>query len=206
MAGRGLAAHKKRALDAGATLIFVDESGFSLSPSLRRTWAPEGETPVITEHFNWKRMSAIGAVAWRPGQPTTRLFLTLHPGNIDSSRSVDFLRNIRRHVRGPVVLVWDRLPAHRSRETLGHVQEQSTWLTVEYLPAYAPELNPVEPLWSSLKGKHAANYPADMIDELDAHLRRSIRRVRRCSDIGLGFIKHAQLMSDEEYMLLCKGQ
>lgn len=206
MGGRRVASDKKRALDAGATLIFVDESGFSLSPSLRCTWAPRGETPAITEHFIWKRMSAIGAVAWRPGEGTARLFFSPRPGNIDSTKLVDFLRNLRRHVTGPVVIVWDRLPAHRSRETTEHIKQQAKWLTVEYLPAYAPELNPVESLWSNLKSKHAANYPADTIAELNDHLRCSMRRVRRQPDIGLGFIKHATLIGDSEYLQLCKGQ
>ncbi len=96
----------------------------------------------------------------------------------------------RRHVTGPVVVVWDRLAAHRS------------WLTVEYLPAYAPELNPLEYLWSTLKGKDVANYPADSIEQLDGHLRRSVRRVRRRRDMGLSFIKHATLISDNEYLQL----
>ncbi|MEA3402459.1 MAG: transposase, partial [Armatimonadota bacterium] len=119
-------------------MIFVDETGFSLTPSLRRTWAPEGQTPVFTEHFNWKRLSAIGAVAWRPGEATTRLFLSPRPGSIRTPDVIEFLRNLRRHVAGPVVIVWDRLAAHRSRLTMEHVQQHASWLTVEYLPAYAP--------------------------------------------------------------------
>ena len=193
-------------MDAGATVVFVDETGFSQRPSLRRSWAPEGQTPVLREHFNWKRLSVIGAVAWRPDEPTTRLFLSPRPGSIKTTEVLEFLRNLRRHVAGPVVVVWDRLAAHRSRRTMAHVQEQAHWLTVEYLPAYAPELNPLEYLWSTLKGKDVANYPADSIEQLDAHLRRSVRRVRRRPDMGLSFIKHAKLISDDEYLQLCKDQ
>ena len=151
-------------------------------------------------------MSAIGAVAWRPGGSTTSLFLSSQPGSIKSPEVIEFLRNLRRHVAGPVVVIWDRLTAHRSRETMAHVRAKAKWLTVEYLPAYAPELNPVEALWSTLKGKDMANYPADTISELDSHLRRSVRRVRRRRDMGLGFIKHAGLISEDEYLQLRKGQ
>jgi transposase len=187
-------------------VIFIDETGFSQRPSLRRTWAPEGQTPVIKELFNWKRLSAIGAVAWRPGEAKTRLFLSPRPGSISTPEVVEFLRNLRRHVAGPVVVVWDRLGPHRSGATMAHVTAQANWLQVEYFPAYAPELNPLEYLWATFKGKDVANYPPDTIAELDDHLRRSLRRARRHTDMGLNFIKHAGLISEDEYLQLCKGQ
>ena len=90
--------------------------------------------------------------------------------------------------------------------TTAHVAAQAKWLTVEYLPAYAPELNPLEYLWATFKGKDMANYPADNIAQLDDRLRRSVRRVRRQADMGLNFIKHAGLISEDEYLQLCKGQ
>jgi transposase len=206
VAARRLAARKKGALAAGATVIFIDETGFSQRPNLRRSWGPEGQTPVLKEHFNWKKLSAIGAVAWRSNEATTRLFLSPRPGSISTPEVVEFLRNLRRHVAGPVVVVWDRLGAHRSGLTMTHVTAQAKWLRVEYFPAYAPELNPLEYLWATFKGKDVANYPADSIAELDDHLRRSVRRVRRRTDMGLSFIKHAGLISEDEYLQLCKGQ
>ena len=205
MAPRGLAAHKKGAQANGATVIFIDETGFSQRPNVRRTYAPRGQTPVFKEHFNWKRLSAIGAVAWRPGQATTRLLLSARPGSISTPEVIEFLRNLRRHVHGPVVILWDGLPCHRSTQTQGHIASQASWLAVERFPAYAPELNPLEYLWAALKSKHMANYSPDTIAELDEHLSRSMRRVRR-RDMGLNFIKKAALISEAEYMLLCKGQ
>lgn len=205
MAAKRLAAHKKGAKARGATVIFIDESGFSQRPSLRRTWAPEGQTPVLQEHFNWQKLSAIGAVAWRPGEAQTRLFLSLRPGSISTPEVVEFLRNLRRHVAGPVVIVWDRLGSHRSGVTQAHMTAQAKWLRVEYFPAYAPELNPLEYLWATFKGKDLANYSPDSIHELDHHLRCSVRRARR-RDLGLSFIKHAGLISKREYLQLCKGQ
>jgi len=198
--------HKKGAQAAGATVIFIDETGFSQRPNLRRSWGPEGQTPVLKEHFNWKKLSAIGAVAWRPGEAQTRLFLSPRPGAISTPEVVEFLRNLRRHVAGPVVVVWDRLGSHRSGVTQAHVTAQAKWLSMEYFPAYAPELNPLEYLWATFKGKDVANYPADSIAELDEHLRRSVRRVRRHADMGLNFIKHAGLISKREYLQLCKDQ
>jgi len=172
---------------------------------VRRTWAPKGQPAVFKEHFNWKRLSALGAIAWRPGEAKTRLLLSPRPGSITTPQVVGFLRHLRRHVAGPVVLVWDRLGAHRSKVTQAHLTAQARWLKVEYLPAYAPELNPLECLWATFKGKEVANYSPDRIPELDHRLRCSVRRVRR-RDLGLSFIKKAGLVSRSEYSRLCKGQ
>lgn len=206
MAPGRLAAHKKGAEVNGATVIFMDETGFSQRPNVRRTWGPQGRTPVLQEHFNWKRLSALGAVAWRPGQASTRFFLSARPGSLSSPEVIEFLRNLRRHVRGPVVVIWDGLPSHRSRLTQAHVAAQAPWLTVERFPGYAPELNPLESLWATLKGKDLANYLPESMAELDHHLSRSMRRVRRREDLGLNFIKHAGLITKDEYLQLCKDQ
>lgn len=93
MAQRRLATHIKGAQANGATVIFIDETGFSQRPNVRRTYAPRGQTPAFREHFNWKRLSAIGAVAWRPGQATTRLLLSARPGSISTPEVIEFLRN-----------------------------------------------------------------------------------------------------------------
>ena len=191
---------------AGATVVFVDESGFSQRPSVRRTWAPRGQTPVLREHFNWKRLSASGAIAWRPHQPWTRLFLSLGPGAIASEQVVAFLGQLRRHLRGPVVVLWDGLPAHRSGQTQAYVEANRSWLTVERLPAYAPELNPVEGLWASLTSRATANFSAETLEELKGQLRGGMRRLRRQPDLGLSFIKHAGLISQQERLQLCETQ
>jgi len=200
-----LAADKKGALQTGATIVFVDESGFSQRPSVRRTWAPRGQTPLLREHFNWKRLSAIGAIVWRPDEARTRLFLSLCPGSVDSDKAVAFLQNLRRHVRGKVALLWDGLPAHRSGKVKQHIASQDHWLMVERLPAYAPELNPVEALWSAINAKATANYSPDTIDELDAQLTSAVRLLRRKAHTGLNFVKHAGLISQDECLELCKA-
>jgi transposase len=160
----------------------------------------------LREPFNWKHLSAAGAVVWRPGQPQTRLFLSLRPGAYDQESLVAYLRNLRRHVRGPVVVLWDGLPAHRSKLVAEYAKANAHWLTLERLPAYAPELNPVEALWADLKGQASANYAPDTIEELDRHLKGATRGLRRKDHRGLGYIKHAGLMLKPEYLQLCESQ
>jgi len=135
----------------------VDECGFSQRPHVRRTWAPKGQTPQRRGNFNWKRLSATGAIAWRPDQDYTRLLLSLRPGALNAQNAVEFLRNLRRHLRGRVVVLWDGHPAYRSRRVAEFAQRQAHWLRLVRRPAYAPELNPVEYRWAHLKNGTTAN-------------------------------------------------
>jgi putative transposase len=95
---------------------------------------------------------------------------------------VRFLRHLRRHLAGPVVLFWDGLNAHRSLETRAHLEAQRSWLTVHRLPAYAPELNPVEGVWAWFKGTATANLCPDGL----APLRQRLRTGRRRAPVAVG--------------------
>jgi transposase len=90
-------------------------------------------------------------------------------------------------------LLWDGLPAHRSTAMRTWLNTQCCWLVVERLPAYAPELNPVEGLWSSLKGVELANLAAPTPAEVIQQAHRGIERVRRTSYLAYSFLRHAGL-------------
>ena len=206
MATRRLAAHKKGALAAGQRLVFGEECGFSQRPTVRRTWALRGQTPTGYEQFNWQRLAAAGAVAWHPGPPRTRLFLSRRPGALDAEAAVNFRRNLRRHLRGPVVVLGAGLPAHRSRLVQKYLRPQAHWLSVARLPAYAPELNPGEGRRADLKSHASVNYAPDTTNELDQHLKGATRRLRRRACRGLVYIKHTGLLGEREYRQLCERQ
>jgi len=184
----------------------VDEGGFSQRPNVRRTWARKGQTPIIPGNYNWKRLSATGAIAWRPDQDYTRLFLSLRPGALNTADALEFLRNLRRHVRGPVVVIWDGLPVHRSRRGAEFAKTQAHWLQLVRLPAYAPELNPVEYFWAHLKNGTTANFAPDYLSELEEHLQDATRRLRRRDHIGMGYLQAAGLLEAAESTLTRKGQ
>lgn len=136
----------------------------------------------------------IGALAYRARLSRhARVFLMTHPGAVRSPQVVRFLRHLRRHLHGPVLLLWDGLHAHRSLETRAYVESQSSWLTVHRLPAYAPELNPVEGLWAWCKGTAAANLCPESLAPVRRQLHLGRRRLGRDPDRLQGFLHKAGL-------------
>ncbi len=109
---------------------------------------------------------------------------------------VNRLRCLHRQVGGPVVLLWDGLPAHRSVITEQFLGSQAAWLRAEPLPAYAPELNPVELLWANLSARELSNLCPDTVRQLAYHVQRGVRRIRRQSHLALAFLKHSGLFPE----------
>jgi putative transposase len=70
---------------------------------------------------------------------------------------------------------------------------QRSWLVVERLPGYAPDLNPVEALWANLKGTELANLAGDTLDDVTAAAERGIQRIRGTPHLALSFLRHCGL-------------
>lgn len=171
--------------------MFLDESGFLLIPTVRRTWAPRGDTPVVRHRYRHDRISAISAVTVSPRRQRCGFYAHLHLDNITHVEVAIFLRLLLRHLRGDIVLLWDGGPIHRGPEvrTLLHRHPR---LHVERFPAYAPELNPDEWAWSYLKMQLANGRPDD-VEELLTDLSREISGIRRNPDLARGFVVGSQL-------------
>jgi hypothetical protein len=156
-----LTTHSSLARRRRACLVFLDVSGVSLLPNVRRTWAPRGRPPLLRHHFNWKRASMAAALCYGIGGGGAQLAFHVQAGSYDTASLIGVLKQLRRFLGGQkATLVWDGLGAHRSRAMRAFLAIQRDWLVVERLPAYAPDLNPVEALWSNLKGQELATWPA----------------------------------------------
>ena len=107
--------------------------------------------------------------------------------NITAAVLVDFLRALRRHVRGPLILIWDRRATHRARSTKAFLARCPQVHTVP-LPPYAPELNAVEYVWGYLKGGPLANHAPDNADELARTTVRHARTIAGCQRLLRGFV------------------
>jgi transposase len=117
-------------------------------PSVVRTYAPVGQTPILREWWTRDHLSAIAAIA-----PEGKLYFHRQDHASDSAGVVGFLEHLRREVSGRMVIIWDGAPIHRShciQEFLAKGAAER--LHLERRPAYAPELNPGEGLWQQLKG------------------------------------------------------
>ena len=190
-----LGAAKKNARRRHAWLVFEDESGLAQQPVVRRTWAPRGKTPILTHvGGHWKRLSIAGALAFRWDGRRSRFYFQTRPGTYKDVGLIGFLRQLKRHFRGQrIILIWDGLAGHKSALMRAYLARQRGWVTVERLPGYAPELNPVEQVWGNLKGRELANVCAPDLPALHAPLRAGCRRLRQHSALPFSFLRHAGL-------------
>lgn len=160
---------------------------------MRRTWSPQGVTPIIRHRFNWEKLNTIGSIACKPDGSDPRLLLHMQRTSINKHSIVEFIDALHKEIAGPVVLLWDGLPAHRSLVVKDHIEANRDWLTVERLPAYAPELNPVEYLWSTVKGKDTANLCSDSLGEIENKLQEARERIGDTAPILQGFLRASGL-------------
>jgi transposase len=159
----------------------------SQRPHRCRTWAPRGQTPVLQYHFNWKKITvAAGLTLWT-------FFFQIFEEAMRKEQVVEFLDHLLQHLPGPLLIVWDRLPAHRSGLVADFVTAQEGRVALEYLPPYAPELNPVEYLWGHWKHHELPNVCPKDFWSLNENARRTLRRLRRRPRLITAFWKQASL-------------
>ncbi|MBZ9753587.1 IS630 family transposase [Deinococcus sp. HMF7604] len=177
---QGEALEKKIA--EGATVVFLDESGFSLKTTKVRTWGRCGQTPVIPTRLRWEHLSVIGAIT------TGGQFLQhTHHGAIRSPQVVAFLEHVLRHIAGEVVVVLDRAMIHRAKVVQACVARHAR-LSLVYLPGDAPELNPIELVWADVKRNVLGNFCAPTVSALKVRLVLGWQRIRR-KDLARAFIR-----------------
>lgn len=142
---------------------------------------------MLQYSFNWKTLSVVAGVTW------WNFYFRLYPGSIRSPQVVEFLSHLMRHIPKDMLVIWDGLKSHRSRLVKEFVAEQDGRLTLEYLPAYAPELNPVEYLWGYWKQHELPNFCPKTFTELSFHAVRALKRMRRRPKLITAFWKQAEL-------------
>ncbi|MGW7486934.1 IS630 family transposase [Streptomyces sp. NPDC054786] len=186
----------------GGYICFEDEAGFTRRPPKGRTWGRRGHTPVVTVSGRRSgRLSVAGLIAMRPGsRPRLCHRLISHPAGKGKRRSMgerDFIALIdgaHQLVKAPIVLVWDRLNTHVSH-AMRELIDQRDWLTVFLLPAYSPDLNPVEGVWAHIKHS-LANLSVMALDHLEVIVRQRLKRLQYRPEVLNGFIAGTGLALD----------
>ena len=159
-------------MEDGETLAFVDEAGFSMKPTMTRTWARCGETPVLESKTRWEKVSTIGAIT------TTGQFLQqTHDGAIRGQHVIAFFRHLLRHVPGKITVILDNARIHKTKALSAFVLGEER-LLLEYLPPYSPKLNPIELVWAYVKQHVLANFCPTDVTALKSRLTFAWQRVR----------------------------
>jgi transposase len=163
-----------------------------LQPVVRRTWAPKGQTPIQYSWDRHDRLSVIAAISLAPLCRRLGLYFQVHNHNVRSEEVIAFLYLVHRHLRRKFILVLDRYSAHRKAVRL--LQEAGIdWFEVEWLPGYAPDLNPVEMLWNHTKYADLANFIPDDVHHLLQSVHTSITHTRQNGRLLRSFFKHSEL-------------
>ncbi len=152
-----------------------------------RTWAPIGQTPVLQYSFTWKQLSVIAGISF------TRFYFRLYPGAIKAPQMVEFLKALKRQIKHKLLIVWDGLPVHKSRLVRDYVDGLNGAIQLEVMPAYAPELNPVEYIWGHLKHRELGNFCPSSLGQLSHFARRRLQSMQQRPSLVTAFWKQAEL-------------
>jgi len=163
-----------------------------LQPLVRATWAPKGRTPVLRSWDRHERISALSALTVSPQRRRLGLYFSLQRANVKHGDVMKSLRSIRRQLGRRLIVVLDRLNAHRSAARKLENESAGVY-KFEWLPAYAPELNPVEGVWNQAKYAHLANAIPDDIECLGADVHDSLEQTRSSGRLLKGFFRRAGL-------------
>lgn len=168
-----------------------------LQPTVRRTWAPRGETPVLKSWDRHDRLSVTSAITLSPIQHRLALFWRVQSENVRGPDVVNFLGGLRRASGRRLLVILDRLGAHRTAARLldADVSDSSSESAYrfEWLPGYAPELNPVEHVWGHTKHDDLANYIPEDIEVLAADVDNSPGRTSSDQSLLRGFFRLSKL-------------
>lgn len=163
-----------------------------LQPVVRRTWAPKGATPIQYSWDRHDRLSAITAITVSPVRRRLGLYFWVHHRNINFERVGEFVTLLHQPLRRKFILLLDRYSAHRKAVRLLR-EAHPDWFEVEWLPAYAPELNPVAMVWNHSKYGELANFTPENVDDLYRAVTVSLENTCRQTQLLRSFFQYARL-------------
>jgi len=163
-----------------------------LQPLVRRTWAPKGCTPIPYSWDRRDRLSVISALTVSPQRRRLGLYFALHEHNIRTPDVEVFVAELLQHVPRGLILVLDRWQVHRSaaRRLLARFARR---LQIEWLPAYAPQLNPDEQVWTQAKYRDLANFLPQDVTDLAQAVQQSLQQTKSQQCLLRSFFRHAKL-------------
>lgn len=169
--------------------MFADQSGFYLLAAAVATYAPRGQTPVLAVPLSWDHLSVMAAMT-----PAGKLYIAIQEQAFNGDGIVSFLKHLLRHIPGPLLLIWDGLPAHRGQTVKAFLRAGAAQrIHLERLPSYAPDLNPTEGIWHHLKHVQLRNLCCHSLPQLAVELRKAVARLRHKTDVIVSFLDRIHL-------------
>jgi transposase len=171
--------------------VFEDEFGLSYSEPVGFTWAPRGQTPQIKRIGKYRRETSTMIGLTISGKIYKRHF----DRSINAQKLIEGLKHFQRYIKKPFILIWDRSPVHRAKVVKAYLENHPE-IHIEFLPAYAPELNPEEYCHGNVK-RSLTNSIFQSKAEIRQSLNSGFARLRQRPDILLGCFQHAGLSLKE---------
>jgi putative transposase len=177
-----------------------------MRPPKARTWARRGHTPVaVVSGKGSGRVSVAGLACYKPGARSRFFYrIRLHTGRKGERRSLSeadyaaLVTAAHNQLHTPVILIWDNLNVHVSATMRTFIQAHPDWLTVTQLPAYAPDLNPVEGAWSNMKNSLGNLGSCSTPRQLAAIIKNRLKRIQYRPTLIDGFLAQAGLSLEPE--------
>jgi transposase len=182
----------REAWQRSAYLVFLDESGFFLTPTVRRTLAPRGHTPVLDAWDRRDKLSAISCITVSPVRARPDLHFTVLPHNAHAEDVVEFLAQLHRRL-GPLTVIWDRGQIHNKAKAVKAWLARHPGVVAEDFPGYVPDLNPDEGVWGWAKYGRLSNLAAENIAVLWDNVVEELIEVRCRPDLLRAFIRQTEL-------------
>ena len=180
---------QRRAQRERRVLVFEDESGFYLLPGVVRTYAPEGQTPILDEKQTRDHLSVMGGMT-----PAGKVYTLARQESLNGLHSVEFLRHLRRVAGRRLLVIWDGSPIHRRAAVKEFVAGTHGKVWLEALPGYAPDLNPWdEGGWHYLKDVELDNVCRLDLEELHQEFYLAVGRLRQKPHLVQSFFAQAGL-------------
>lgn len=185
----------RQAFQRRARIALLDESGFLLSPVVRRTLAPRGQTPILSCSDRHDRISVASAITLSPRAARVGLhFMLLGDNeNFHGDEVVLFLQQLRGAAGRPWTVVWDRNQIHRRARVVQAWLAKHPGVVTEDFPAHAPNANPDEEVWCWTEYHRLCNLaPAD-VEELREKIWAALVALRDQPQLLISFILHARV-------------
>jgi transposase len=180
---------RRRAHRERRVLVFVDESGFYLLPSVVKTYSPQGLTPVIAEEQSRDHLSVMGGMT-----PQGKVYTLARQEALNGWHSIEFLLHLQRVAGERLLVIWDGSPIHRRQTVKDFVSRTHGNVWLEALPGYAPDLNPWdEGGWNHLKNVEMRNLVCRDLEELHQEFHLAIGRLRQKPQLVRSFFAQAGL-------------